>query len=180
MKKTAPPSIANFPRGGLHKVYLYVDGSCSVNPGEGGAGVVIKDEQGRILSRIKRYLGSVTNNRAEYQALIVGLQEAEKLGAKEVEAYLDSELVANQVNGLYRVTAATLKTLQEEVRRRLGHFARWVIRYIPREENKEADRLAREAVREKVDSVVAGPQREDQRKVRAPEGTMVANGDYPS
>ena len=120
--------------------------------------MVIKDEQGGIVSRIKRYLGSVTNNIAEYQALIAGLQEAQRLGTREVEVYLDSELVVNQVNGLYRVRDAKLKTLEGEVRRRLGHFARWVIRYIPREANREADRLAREAVREKVDSVVAGPE----------------------
>ena len=139
-------------------MFLYVDGSCSGNPGEGGAGVVIKDERGGIVSRIKKYLGPVTNNIAEYQALIAGLKEAQRLGMREVEVCLDSELVVNQVNGVYRVRDAKLKTLEGEVRRRLGHFACWVIRYIPREENREADRLAREAVRDKVDSVVAGPE----------------------
>jgi ribonuclease HI len=134
---------------GRQKVTLYVDGSCSGNPGDGGAGVVIKDEEGRTVTHIKRYLGSVTNNRAEYQALIVGLKEAQVLGTKEVEVYLDSELVVNQINGVYRVRDATLKTLEGEVRRLLGHFARWVVGYIPREANREADRLAREAVRDK-------------------------------
>jgi ribonuclease HI len=153
----AMSSISDSQSSGGQKVFLYVDGSCSGNPGEGGAGVVIKDEQGGIVSRIKRYLGSVTNNIAEYQALIAGLQEAQRLGMKEVEVYLDSELVVNQVNGVYRVRDAKLKTLEGEVRRRLGHFAHWVVRYIPREENREADRLAREAVKDKVDSVVAGP-----------------------
>jgi ribonuclease HI len=150
-------SKSGSPSSGGQKMFLYVDGSCSGNPGEGGAGVVIKDEQGGIVARIKRYLGSVTNNIAEYQALIAGLQEAQRLGTRAVEVYLDSELVVNQVNGVYRVRDAKLKILEGEVRRRLGHFARWVIRYIPREENREADRLAREAVRDKVDSVVAGP-----------------------
>lgn len=157
MNEMAPSSISDSPHRGPQKGFLYADGSCSGNPGEGGAGVVIKDGQGRIVSRIKKYLGSVTNNRAEYQALIVGLEEAQRLGMQEVEVYLDSELVANQVNGLYRVRDAALKILEGEVRRRLGYFSRWVIRYIPREENREADRLAREAVRDKVDSVVAGP-----------------------
>jgi ribonuclease HI len=154
----APASPSGSPSSRRQKVFLYVDGSCSGNPGEGGAGVVIKDEQGRIVSRIKKYLGSVTNNRAEYQALIAGLQEAQSLGTSAVEVYLDSELVVNQINGVYRVRDAKLKTLEGEVRRRLGHFAHWVISYIPREENREADRLAREAVRDKVDSVVAGPE----------------------
>ena len=146
------------PGKGRYKVTLYVDGSCKGNPGEGGAGVVIKDEQGRSVLHLKRYLGSVTNNIAEYQALIMGLQEAQTLGSEEVEIYLDSELVVNQINGVYRVRDSTLKTLEEEVRRLLRPFARWAIRHIKREENREADRLAREAVRDKADQVVAGPE----------------------
>ena len=70
-----------------------------------------------------------------------------------------SELVANQINGVYRVRDGTLKSLEEEVRELLGHFTRWQINYIPREDNREADRLAREAVRDKVDQVVAGPKK---------------------
>jgi len=149
--------LKNPTEGEWYKVILYVDGACRGNPGEGGAGVVIKDEEGRTVSHIKRYLGRVTNNIAEYQALIVGLQEAQRMGSKEVEIYLDAELVVNQVNGVYRVRDSKLKTLEREVKRLLGHFARWVIRQIPREENREADRLAGEAVRDKVDQVVAGP-----------------------
>jgi ribonuclease HI len=149
--------IHEAPGRGSNKVILYVDGSCKGNPGEGGAGVVIKDEQERTISHIKRYLGSVTNNIAEYEALILGLQEAQRLGSKEVEICLDSELVVNQINGVYRVRDSKLKILEGEVRRLLRHFARWVMRHIPREENREADRLAREAVRDKGDQVVAGP-----------------------
>jgi ribonuclease HI len=141
----------------LYKLTLYTDGSCRGNPGEGGAGVVVKDEEGETVSRIKRYLGPVTNNIAEYQALILGLQEAQRLGSTDIEIYLDAELVVNQITGVYRVRDRRLKALEEEVRRLLGRFARWVIRQIPREENREADRLAREAVRDKVDQVVAGP-----------------------
>jgi ribonuclease HI len=139
------------------KVTLYVDGSCKGNPGEGGAGVVIKDEQERTILHVKRYLGPVTNNIAEYRALITGLQEARRLGSQEVAIYLDSELVVNQVNGVYRVRDSTLKTLEEEVKRLLGYFTHWMVKHIPREVNREADRLAREAVRDKGDQVVAGP-----------------------
>jgi ribonuclease HI len=149
--------MADSPSSEGFTMFVYVDGSCSGNPGEGGAGAVIKDERGGIVSRIKKYLGPVTNNIAEYRALIAGLQEAHRLGSKAVEVYLDSELVVNQINGVYRVRDAKLKTLEEEVRRQLGHFASWSIKYIPREENREADRLAREAARDKVDSVVADP-----------------------
>lgn len=157
MNAMATPSTSDSPRKGPQRGVLYVDGSCSGNPGEGGAGAVIRDGEGKVVSRIKKYLGSVTNNRAEYQALLAGLEEARRLGMKEIEVYLDSELVANQINGVYRVRDAALRILEREVRKRLEHFAHWVIKYIPREENSEADRLAREAVRDKVDSVVAGP-----------------------
>ena len=159
MKDLSTSPIQDAPGRERHKVTLYVDGSCKGNPGEGGAGVVIKDEQERAVAHIKRYLGSVTNNIAEYQALILGLQEAKQLGAQEVVIYLDSELVVNQINGVYRVRDRKLKTLEEEVRELLKHFARWEIKHIPREKNREADNLAREAVRDKADQVVAGPGR---------------------
>jgi ribonuclease HI len=157
VKELAASSIQGSPGRRPRKVRLYVDGSSKGNPGEGGAGAVIKDELERTVSHCKRYLGLVTNNIAEYQALILGLQEARQLGSQEVEIYLDSELVVNQINGVYRVRDSKLKTLEGEVRGLLRHFARWVIRHIPREENREADRLAREAVRDKGDQVVAGP-----------------------
>jgi ribonuclease HI len=141
--------ITDLPGKGIRKVIIYVDGACSGNPGEGGAGVVIKDEQGKTIAHLKEYLGMVTNNKAEYQALILGLKEARELGVRDVEVNLDSELVVNQVNGMYRTRDAQLKTLGEEVRRLLGRYSHWVVRYIPREDNREADRLAREAVRDK-------------------------------
>jgi ribonuclease HI len=141
--------LTDLPGDGIQKVILYVDGSCSGNPGEGGAGVVVKDEHGKTIAYFKEYLGMVTNNRAEYQALILGLREALRLGIREVEVNLDSELVVNQVNGMYRIRDAQLKALEEEVRRLLGRYSRWVVQYIPRENNREADRLAREAVRDK-------------------------------
>jgi ribonuclease HI len=159
MKDLSASPIQGSPEKGLQKVTLYADGCSKGNPGEGGAGVVVKDDLERTVSQNKRYLGLVTNNFAEYQALILGLQEAKQLGAQEVEIFLDSELVVNQINGVYRVRDSTLKTLEGEVRKLLGHFARWVIRHIPREKNREADRLAREAVRDKGDQVVAGPRR---------------------
>ena len=157
MKESTATPLQSSPERGAQKITIYVDGSSKGNPGEGGAGVVIKDELERTVSQRKRYLGIVTNNFAEYQALILGLQEAKQLGTQEVEICLDSELVVNQINGVYRVRDSKLKPLAGEVRGLLKHFARWVIRHIPREENREADRLAREAVRDKEDQVVAGP-----------------------
>jgi ribonuclease HI len=157
MKESAATPLQGSPERGVQKVTLYVDGSSKGNPGEGGAGVIIRNELEGIVLQSKRYLGIVTNNVAEYQALILGLHEAKELGAQDVEICLDSELVVNQINGVYRVRDSKLKPLEGEVKRLLKHFARWVIRHIPREENREADRLAREAVRDKEDQVVADP-----------------------
>jgi len=103
-------------------LFIYVDGSCRGNPGDGGAGVIIKDADGNRVVRLKRFLGSVTNNIAEYSALVLGLQEARELGSREVVVFLDSELVARQINGAYRVRDEKLKPLNEEVRRLLRHF----------------------------------------------------------
>ena len=125
---------------------IYADGSCKGNPGEGGAGVAITDEHGQTIAQLKRSLGAVTNNIAEYSAIILGLQEAKRLKAKNVSVFLDSELVVNQINGLYRVRDDKLKPLHERAKKLLQHFTNWKVRFVPREQNREADRLAREAV----------------------------------
>ncbi len=136
---------------------IYVDGSSSGNPGWGGVGVVIKDGSGEAIAHINRPLGRVTNNVAEYEALITGLKEAQRLGAKEIKIYLDSELVVKQIMGEYRVCNTTLRNLEGEARRLLGYFPKWDIIHITREENKEADRLARKATQKRRDQVIAGP-----------------------
>jgi ribonuclease HI len=89
-----------------------------------------------------RVLGRATNNEAEYRALIAALEAARELGAEEVEVLTDSELLQRQLLGRYRVRAPNLKPLFAEARRALGSFPRWSVRHVPREENREADRLA--------------------------------------
>jgi ribonuclease HI len=91
-------------------------------------------------------LGRGTNNEAEYRALIAALEEAAKLGACEVEARADSQLMVRQVEGRYRVKAANLKPLYAKVRALLSGFERWRVVHVPREENVEADRLANMAL----------------------------------
>ena len=123
-----------------------MDGGARGNPGPAGIGVVITDPAGRELSRANDYIGVATNNVAEYKALIHGLERARALGASEVEIVNDSELVARQVTGEYRVKNPGLRPLHELAEEALRAFERWSIRPVPRAENEDADALVNEAI----------------------------------
>ncbi len=125
---------------------LYVDGASRGNPGDAGAGFYLLDEDGNELLKGTRFLGRMTNNAAEYQALILGLQEALSIGGTSIEIYTDSELVANQMKGIYNVRNKQLRRLHQEVIALLDRFQRYEITAIRREDNRKADRLANEAI----------------------------------
>lgn len=125
---------------------IYIDGASRGNPGEAGAGVWMTDGEGRKVLEVRRYLGRKTNNEAEYWALLFGLQEAKRLGGSSIRIFTDSELVEKQVKGLYRVKNLNLKILHTSVLQELKAFSSYVIESIPREENREADRLANQAI----------------------------------
>jgi ribonuclease HI len=125
---------------------IYVDGASRGNPGSAGAGAIIKAKDGRVLKRLKKYLGVVTNNAAEYGALVMALKAAESLGLKKIRLYADSELVVKQINGVYRVRSEELLPLYTEARSLIDGFNRFEIKHVPREKNSEADRLANEAI----------------------------------
>ncbi len=125
---------------------LYVDGASRGNPGEAGAGFYLLDEDGNELLKGMRFLGRMTNNAAEYQALILGLREALGIGGTSIEIYTDSELVANQMKGIYTVKNKQLRRLHQEVVALLDKFHRYEITAIRREDNRKADRLANEAI----------------------------------
>lgn len=127
---------------------LFTDGACRGNPGIGGAGAVITDPADRVLWEGRAYLGRCTNNIAEYQALILGLKGALNRGIKHLDVYLDSELLANQVNGTYRVKNENLKGLMREVRGLLSSFASVEVRHVLRCHNALADRQANLAIDE--------------------------------
>jgi len=139
------------------KVVVRPDGACRGNPGPAGIGVVVEDASGRVLVEVSEPIGHATNNVAEYRALLRGLEEARRLGAREVEVRTDSELVARQLLGRYRVRDPHLKELFDAVQRSLAAFDRAAVRAVPRAENERADRLARQAVRgsDPVEAVVA-------------------------
>ena len=129
------------------RVKAYVDGGSRGNPGPAGAGVLLQaDDDGTALHEAVHFLGRTTNNVAEYKALIAALRAARDLGAAEVEAYSDSELLVRQMNGQYRVRNAGLAPLFAEAQKLAGTFGRFEIAHIPREQNAHADRLANQAM----------------------------------
>ncbi len=125
---------------------LYVDGASRGNPGEAGAGFYLMDEDGNPILKGMRFLGRMTNNAAEYQALILGLRETLGIGGTSIEIFTDSELVAKQVRGIYNVRNGHLRRLHREAVELLEKFHRYEIIPIRREDNREADRLANEAI----------------------------------
>jgi len=128
------------------KVLLYTDGGARGNPGPAGAGVVILDEKRKKLKEIYKFLGDATNNVAEYNALIIGLEEASAAGAEDVVLHLDSELVAKQLSGEYKVKDANMKGLFAKTLSLLKGFKSFEIKRIDRSRNKEADRLVNKAI----------------------------------
>jgi ribonuclease HI len=128
------------------KAIVHVDGGARGNPGPAAAACVVSDPSGEVLEERARLLGEVTNNVAEYRALLLGLERARALGATEVEVVNDSELVAKQVQGLYKVKHAAMRPLHREAMAALREFERWSIRSVPRAQNAHADALVNAAL----------------------------------
>jgi ribonuclease HI len=120
---------------------LFADGGSRGNPGPAASGAVVLDEAGAVLREVGEYLGTATNNVAEWRALIIGLEAALELGIDDLDVRMDSELVVRQVNGVYRVKHADLIPLSEHARRLLRKFARTDVRHVRRKENAAADRV---------------------------------------
>lgn len=128
------------------KVILHTDGGARGNPGPGAAGVVIKDTKGKVVKEIGSYLGVCTNNEAEYQALILGLEAAIKLGATGVTSHLDSELIVNQLNGFYKVKNINMKKYWGEVQSLIEAFEKITFVHVKRKDNAHADKLVNEVL----------------------------------
>jgi len=125
---------------------LSCDGASRGNPGPAGAGAVLYNPRGEVAAQLARYLGETTNNVAEYQALILGLQEAVRLGAKKLQVFADSELLVRQLNGTYRVKAPHLLPLWRLAKNELQKFKAYTISHVPRAENSLADDLANQGI----------------------------------
>jgi len=132
------------------RVIVNVDGGARGNPGPAAAAAVATTPDGDELGERKLYIGEATNNVAEYRALLLGLELARELGAEEVEIVNDSELVARQIGGEYKVKNAGLKPLFAEAMRELRGFHKWAVRPVRREHNTRADELVNEALDEEL------------------------------
>ena len=128
------------------RVVVHVDGGARGNPGPAAAAAVVSTPEGEVLDEAAETLGTATNNVAEYRGLLLGLLRARELGATEVEVVNDSELVAKQVNGQYKVKHPDMKPLHAAALAALDGFAAWSIRSVPRAQNAHADRLVNEAL----------------------------------
>jgi ribonuclease HI len=128
------------------KAIVHVDGGARGNPGPAAAACVISSPEGELLGEHSQFLGVATNNVAEYRALLLGLERARELGASEVEVVGDSELIAKQVGGIYKVKHPAMRPLYSEAMAALRGFDRWSIRTVPRAQNAQADALVNAAL----------------------------------
>lgn len=128
------------------KLVVHVDGGARGNPGPAAVGVVVSTPEGELVERRSETIGEATNNVAEYRALLLGLERARALGASDVEVVNDSELVAKQVNGEYRVKHAAMRPLHAAALEALAGFGAWRVRSVPRAQNADADALVNAAL----------------------------------
>ena len=135
------------------RLIVYSDGAARGNPGPAGIGAVVRTPSGRLVAKVGRGIGVTTNNVAEYRAAIEGLKLARDHGARSVLLRADSKLLIEQLSDRFRVKNPTLVRLHEEIRAVLGHFEQVGLEHVPRELNRDADRLANAG----VDEWLAGP-----------------------
>ena len=128
------------------KVVVHVDGGARGNPGPAAAAAVLSTPEGEVVDEAHELLGVVTNNVAEYRGLLLGLNRARELGATEVEVVGDSELVARQVDGTYKVKHPAMKPLHAQALAALRAFDSWSVRTVPRAQNARADELVNDAL----------------------------------
>jgi ribonuclease HI len=128
------------------RVVVHVDGGSRGNPGPAAAAAVVSTPDGDVLDEAAVTIGRATNNVAEYRGLLLGLERARALGATEVDVVNDSELIAHQVNGRYKVKHADMKPLHAEALAALRGFERWSLRPVKRERNADADALVNQVL----------------------------------
>ncbi|HEX8742464.1 MAG TPA: ribonuclease HI family protein [Thermoleophilaceae bacterium] len=128
----------------IEKVVVHVDGGSRGNPGPSAVAAVASTPDGDPLAERSAYIGETTNNVAEYRAVQLGLELARELGATAVEVVNDSQLIARQIGGQYKVKHAGLRPLFVETMRALREFDQWSVRDVRREHNKRADELVNE------------------------------------
>src|SRR2546423_113784 len=143
------------PGDGLKALRLRVDGGARGNPGPAALGVVIEDDQGMRLRTFHRYLGTATNNQAEYLALIDGLRAVEAWKPDRLEVYLDSKLVVEQMSGQFKIKKPELQDLAKEAHSLLSRFPQVEFKHVERDKNRGADALANRAIDDHVKTAQA-------------------------
>jgi len=128
------------------RILIYTDGAARGNPGPAGAGAILRDSDGSVLAEVAEPLGHATNNVAEWTAVLLALEEARRLGATHVDLRMDSQLVARQISGVYRVKHHDLKPIHAAVMDLLRTLDGYTVGHVPRELNKDADRLSNVAI----------------------------------
>jgi ribonuclease HI len=137
-----PSAPGLFPPAAFHGIVAYCDGGSRGNPGPAGFGVYIQDAAGVVVGELSQFLGTRTNNFAEYSALLASLEFAITKGHSSLRVVSDSELMVKQIKGQYRVNSPELRPLYEEARRRITQLEHFQIQHVLREKNRHADRLA--------------------------------------
>jgi ribonuclease HI len=150
-RSLADPPRAAKPRG-LDRAILHADGASRGNPGPSAIAAIIHLPTGEELASVAKRIGRATNNVAEYRAVIEGLKLARDIGVRELTVCVDSELVMKQLTGAYRIRSKDLEPLAREVAAEVRHFSKCAFEHVKREENREADRLANEALNRIGDS----------------------------
>jgi ribonuclease HI len=140
-----------------HYLVAHSDGGARGNPGPAGYGVVIQDEAGRKVAHLSEYLGHQTNNFAEYQGLIAALEYALQHGPKALKLISDSELLVRQIKGIYKVKNAALQDLHGRAKELIAQLDWFSISHALREQNRDADRLANEAMDKGLGRVARSP-----------------------
>ena len=130
------------------KAILYADGASRGNPGPSGAGAVLIDANGRVIAELVKFLGTTTNNVAEYNGFLLGLEEAKRLGIDELDVRMDSKLVVEQMRGLWKIKHPNLKPLALKAGALFATFPKRTIAHVPREQNGIADALSNRAIDE--------------------------------
>jgi len=130
------------------KAILYADGACRGNPGPAGAGAVLLDGTGRVIAELTKFLGVATNNVAEYEGLIIGLERAQRLGVDELDVRMDSKLVVEQMSGRWKIKHPNMKPLALKAGALLATFPKRTITHVPRDQNGIADALSNRAIDE--------------------------------
>jgi ribonuclease HI len=128
------------------RLLIYTDGAARGNPGPAGAGAILRDADGHVVAEIAEPLGHATNNVAEWTAVLLALEEARRLGATHVDLRMDSELVARQISGIYKVKHPDLKPIHAAAMSLLRELDGYTVGHVPRELNKDADRLSNVAI----------------------------------